>query len=331
MESGTRSKDAPPPERSEAPGRSSIRRLLLPVLGAMALVAAAVALVGPAPTPADEGFPKAPPPLALPSDAPDDGPLSRAAALLVAGQLDDAGTLFTDVVAGDADDLPGQVGLVLSRWRSTGPVSVERDLRQLVREYPDSSYAMLHLALVQGLLEDDRGARRSLREAREFGLDAADPTSLRMAQLADDLLHPDAFRGVLPVLVAPGDVPAPRRDDLRALLEATRTGDRRAAARLATTLERRGAGDGFLRIAAVTATFDKADPDATVERLGAIAEDDDSSDAARDRARFMATLADLWGGGERARACAALARHAGPATDPGTRRLAGPISAELCT
>jgi hypothetical protein len=44
----------------------------------------------------------------------------------------------------------------------------------------------------------------------------------------------------------------------------------------------------------------------------------------------MATLAELWGGGERADGCTALAASTRPGTDPATSRLARPIESELC-
>ena len=117
-------------------GRSRLLRVVLAVVIAVALVVLAAVLVGPQPKSADAGFPDRPPPLALPSDEPKDSLLARAAAQLAEGKLPAARLAFTDVVAGDQDGVAGQVGLVLSRWRSTGPESVERDLRQLTLEYP---------------------------------------------------------------------------------------------------------------------------------------------------------------------------------------------------
>lgn len=299
------------------------------LLAAAAIVAAAVVIVGPAPRPADEGLPEAPPPLALPADAAEGGPLARAAAQLAAGQLDAARAGFTDVVAEDRDGVPGQVGLVLSRWRTTGPRSVERDLTQLSREYPEDAFVALHLGLVRTVLEDERAARAALRDARELGHDAADETSLRMARLADDLLHPDAFRGPMPVLVAPIEVAAADRARLRGLLAAVAAGDRRRIGVLAPALA--ASDDGLSRVAAVAAGFDKADPAATVDRLDAIAGDPGAPLPARDRARMLAALGDAWGGGDRDDACTGLRRAARAPTDPGTRRLAGPISGELCS
>lgn len=291
------------------------------------LVLVAVAMVGPSPKPADAGFPKQPPPLAVPSGTPDDAPLAKAAAQLAAGELDAARSGFTDVVAEDQDGVAGQVGLVLSRWRSTGPVSVERDLRQLVREYPDSALAVLHLALVQAVLDDPRASRESLRETVRLGHAAADPTSLRMARLANDLLHPAAFQGNLPVLVAPNEVPAAVRTQLRAMLEALQNGD---ALEVRARSEALAGSRGLTGVAVVAAGFDKDDPDAVVDRLEAIASSREPA-AVRDRARLMATLAEMWGGGERGVACTALATSTRTSVDASTRRLAIPIETELCS
>lgn len=320
---------APSPGPTADPGwraRPAVR-IGASIVVAAVLVLVAVAMVGPSPKPADAGFPKQPPPLALPSDTPDDSPLARAAVQLASGDLDEARSGFTDVVAEDQDGVAGQVGLVLSRWRATGPVSVERDLRQLVREYPDSALAALHLGLVQSLLDDPRAARQSLRDAVRLGRAAADPTSLRMARLANDLLHPDAFSGDLPVLVAPNEVPPGDRTQVRALLDAVQRGD---ALEVRTRSEALAGSRGLTGVAVVAAGFDKDDPDAAVERLDAIARGTEPA-AVRDRARLMATLAELWGGGERAEGCTALQTSTRTSVDAGTRRLAVPIETELCS
>ena len=314
--------------RADVDRRAQLLRIGGPVLLAIALVGAAVLMTGPAPRPADEGFPDQPPPLALPSDVAADSLLARAAASLAAGELQTARTAFTDVVAEDREGEVGQVGLVLSRWTSTGPVSVERDLQQLAREYPESAFVALHLGMVQSLLEEPRAARASLDDARELGRAAGDETSLRMARLADDLLHPDAFRGDMPVLVSADEVSPSARPILRQLLTAVQGGDRLEAARRARDIGR--GADPMLRVAAAAATFDKDDPDATVDQLEGIARSGGASVAAADRARMLAALALAWGGGSRAEACVGLRRAAGAASDPGTRRLAAPISAELC-
>jgi hypothetical protein len=315
--------------KSPATG-SSMRplRLAIPIVAAILLVAFAVWMVGPAPRAADAGFPDQPPPLAIPTEAADDSPLAIAAARLATGDLDVARASFTSLVAEDRDDVPGQVGLILSRWRTTGPTSVERDLTQLAKEYPDSAFVMLHLGLVRALLQQTRGSSEALRDTVELGRDAGDDTSLRMARLADDLLHPNAFRGDLPVLVSPSEVPPADRPKLRSLLKSASAGDRRSVADLAVEL---GASrDDMSQIAVITATFDKGDPDVTTERLQVIVDDRSASPAARDRARMLGALASVWGGGSRTTACTALRAAAGPDSDDATRRLAGPISNELC-
>ena len=313
--------------RPETGRRHAALRFGVPVLAAAVLVLVAVLMVGPRPEAADAGFPKQPPPLALPSDTPEDSTLAAAAVDLAAGKLDDARRGFTDVVAEDQDGVAGQVGLVLSRWRSTGPVSVERDLRQLVREYPDSALAALHLGLVQSLLDDPRASRQTLREAVRLGHAAADPTSLRMARLANDLLHPDAFNGDLPVLVAPSEVPAGDRVPLRALLDAIQRGD---ALEVRQRAEELVGARGLAGVAVVAATFDKDEPELVVDRLDAIATGSEPAPV-RDRARLMATLAELWGGGARAAGCTKLAASTTTAIDPATSRLARPIESELCS
>lgn len=297
-------------------------------VAALALFGAAWLMVGPAPEPADSGFPKAPPPLALPDGVPEDGALARAAALLATGELEGARRGFTDVVALDREGEAGQVGLVLSRWRSTGPVSVERDLRQLAREYPASALVALHLGMVQALVGEDRASRTSLRDAIELGREAGDPTSLRMARLADDLLHPDAFRGDMPVLVAAAEVAAAERAPVRELLAAVGAGDHERRMRLAAQLER--STDDLVRVAAATATFDKADPEEAATRLEALAGDRSVDAPARDRARMLAALARAWGGGDLDASCRVLRASTRDTVDQGTRRLAGPIAAELC-
>jgi hypothetical protein len=315
-----------PPAPASGITRSPVWRLVGLLVLAGLIVGLATWQVGPSPRPADEGLPSAPPPLVLPSDVPDDSALSRAAAELAAGQLTDARRGFTAIVAEDREGEPGQVGLVLSRWRSTGPVSVERDLQQLANEYPDSAYVALHLATVQLLLDDPRAARETLRTARELGLKAADPTSLRMARLAEDLLHPSAFRGTMPVLVQLAEVTPTQRAATRRLLAAVAAGDRRAVTRLAGPLER--SDDPFARLAAVAARFDKGEPAPTVDALERLARTGETP-ALRDRARFLATLAELWGGGDRPAGCAELATLARTAQRD-TRRLAEPIHGELC-
>lgn len=312
---------------SPASGRPALRlALVLVFLGA--IVGASVLLVGGKPRPADDGFPDAPPPLALPSDAAADGPLAKAAAQLAAGRLDAANRGFVDVVAEDQDDVAGQVGLVLSRWRTTGPRSVERDLAQLTKEYPESALAALHLGMVQTLLDDGRVARATLRDAVELGQDAGDPTSLRMARLADDLLHPSTFRGPLPVLIAPDEVAPALRGQLRSMLTAVGERDRATVAKTAAVLTR--SSDDFAVVAATAAAFDKDEPDVTVDRLDELAADSRLATPARDRARMLAALAMLWRGDDRADGCRALEASTEATVDAGTRRLAAPISAELC-
>src|SRR5690606_30782405 len=110
-----------------------------------------------------------------------------------------------------------------------------------------------------------------------------------------DLLHPEAFSGDLPVLVAPNEVPAADRAKLRALLGAVQRGD---ANQVRSRAEAMSGATGMTGVAVVAASFDKDEPDVVVDRLEAIAEGSEPAPV-RDRARFMATLAELWGGGDR--------------------------------
>lgn len=323
--------DATPAANATSPVRRGVLvRVVCLLAMAVLLVGTAVWQVGPRPKPADSGFPKSPPPLALPSDTPDSSPLATAAAQLAAGDLDEARAGFVDVVAEDQDGVAGQVGLVLSRWRTTGPQSVERDLRQLTLEYPESALASFHLGLVQVVLGDERAARSTLRTALELGREAADPTSLRMARIADDLLHPEGFRGSMPVLVQVDEVPGSDRGRLGDLLRAVGDDDRTEAVRIGTTLQR--SADAMTRVAAIAATFDKDEPDATVQRLEALAAAPATPAPAADRARMLATLAGLWGGElDRADGCRRLEASTRAGIDAGTVRLARPIHEELCT
>jgi hypothetical protein len=305
-------------------------RLLVVLLLGIGIVALAAWIVGPRPKAADSGFPKAPPPLVLPSGTAKDSALGRAAALLAAGQLPGARAGFTDVVADAPDDVAGQVGLVLSRWKSTGPESVERDLNQLTLEYPDDALAFLHLGLVQELLGEQRAARATLRTTLDLGRAANDPTSRRMARLADDLLHPDAFQGVFPVLVQPSEVGSNAdRASIRRLLDDVTADDHDAATTEATRLGR--STDAMARLAALAAQFDKDDPSATVDRMTALGARRDTPAQVRDRAAFLGALAALWGGGDRSSGCASLRASTSTQVDAATRRLATPIAAELCT
>lgn len=313
--------------------RASRRRMAAPfVAGAVVLgvglVVCATWLVGPAPKAADEGLPPSPPPLALPTGTPTASPVARAAALLATGDLDAARTGFVDVVAEDPDGATGLVGLALSQWRSTGPWSVEASLRQLALEHPDSALVALHLGLVEALLDEGRAARAALRDAQRLGRATTDPTGLRMASLAGDLLHPNAFRGSMPILVRPEEVAVAHRPALRRMLAAIAIDDRRTAALLAGPLT--SSADPMLQVAAVAATFDKDDPLIVAARLDALALDQRLTADGRDRARLHASLARLWTGDGRADGCRRLRASISARTSNSTRELASPIHAELC-
>lgn len=315
-----------------AASRTALRRERLPLAVVLVVVVAAAGLAwwmtGPAPAPVDEGLPSDPPPLALPNEVPERSPVAAAAARLATGDLDAARRGFVAAVAEAPDDVVAQTGLILSRWRSTGPRSVERDLEQLVNEYPEDAFPVLHLGLVRLMLQQDATARGSLRAARSMGWAAGDETGLRLARLADDLLHPGAFRGYLPVLVQRAEVGAAQRTELGALLAAVTRDDRPRALRAAEELER--SADPFARIAAIGGRFTKDDPAETARLLDDVATDRNVPKAARHRATLLAGMAGLWGGGDRDAGCARIARAAAAGSDDATRRYARPIAAELC-
>ena len=302
-------------------------RIAIALVVAAAIVVGAVAMTGPRPRPIDAGLPTTPPPFVVP-DEPTDPALNAAAARLAAGDLDVARAAFTDIVARDQAGEPGQVGLILARWRSTGPRSVERDLAQLASEYPDSAYVAFHLGLAQLLLDDARVARQTLRTARDLGIAASDPTSHRIATLADNALHPKLPTGPLPVLVQGVEVRPADRRAVTGLTAAVASGDRATVTTLARALAQ--SPDPFARLAAEAARFDKDDPGAAIDALGALARDGSIPPAARDRAYLLNALADRWGGGDRQALCERLLVSSGAGIDPQTRRLAAPIHAELC-
>ncbi|MCW2961677.1 MAG: hypothetical protein JWM90_2064 [Thermoleophilia bacterium] len=308
---------------------ATMRRLLLVVAAAAAIIAAAWWMTGPSPKSVDTGLPDAPPPLALPTEVDKDAPVSRAAALLATGKLSAARTSFIDIVAETPNDVPAQIGLILSGWKGAGPKSVERDMSQLASEYPDDAQVALHLGLVRSLLGENRAAREAYRDAIEFGQAAATPTSLRMSSLADDLLHPGGFQGYPPLLIQPREAAPAARAGLAKLVLATRADDRLAAREAATALA--DTSDAMSRVAAAVAIYDKDDPESSASRLEALADNTTLDPAARDRARLQLALATLWGGADREKGCDQLDALAATTVDPGTSRLATPIGRELCS
>lgn len=306
-------------------------RVLAWLLGLGVVIAVAVAwwMSGSAPKGVNEGLPKEPPPLALPSGISPRSELAQAAARLATGRLEDASKRFTALVADDQDDVVAQTGLILTRWQRTGPRSVERDLNQLAKEYPDAAFPLAHLGFVQVMLGDGTTARASLRGARELGWAAATPTDLRLARLADDMLHQDGFQGYLPVLVHADEVPKRDQRALTALLGAVERDDRTAATVQSAKL--RASGDPMSRLAAIVGAFSKDDTDATASDLRAMAEAPSVPATVRNRARLSAGLADMWGGGSREDGCLLIRSAATRTSDVATRRAAVPIASELCS
>ena len=300
------------------------------VIGALlAAVAIAWWMTGDAPKDVNDGLPKDPPPLALPTGTGARTPLAQAAARLATGQLDEAGKRFTALVAADQDDVVAQTGLIMSRWRRTGPRSVERDLNQLAQEYPEEPFAAAHLGFVQMLIGDGSAARTSLRSARQLGWEVADPTGLRLARLADDMLHRGSFQGYLPVLVHADEVQQRDQRALAALLVAVERDDRRAAAKLSAQLAK--SRDPMSRLAAAAGAFDKDNTGAAASDLREFTTGATVPATVRSRAQLLAGLADMWGGGSRADGCVLIRRAATRTSDVATRRAAVPIASELCS
>jgi hypothetical protein len=307
---------------------STAMRLLLAIVAAGLLISLAWWMTGPAPEAADAGLPASPPPMAVPVGMASTDPVALAIKSLGSGELTAARRSFVSLVAESPDDPVSQVGLILAGWRSVGPSSVERDLNQLAKEQPDSAYVGLHLGLVQVLLGASATSKATLRGVIEVGRSAGDATSLRMARLADDLLHPTVFRSYVPVLVQPADVPASDRVALGKLRVAIEREDRTAAGVQAKLLAR--SADGMARVAGIVGRYAKGDEQATIAPLARIAADASEPRRVRDRAVLHQALTQLWSGSDRDAGCALLARVAAAPADVGTRRLAAPISAELC-
>jgi hypothetical protein len=251
------------------------------------------------------------------------------AAQLTAGDLKAARAGFIDIVASEQDNEAAQVGLQLSGWSRIGPRAVERDLTQLAREYPESALVALNVGVVRSLLgsEYEVTARESLDDAVELGQRAADPTSLRMARLADDLRHPAGFRGYMPILVRPTDVPEASRKDLERLLGAVGRDDRGAARTLAESLEQ--SKDPYLAMAVIGAQFEKGDGARSAKAFEALAAATDDR-AAISRANLHRGLALMWDGGRRSQGCESIGIAAGATSDRVTRSFAQPIYRELC-
>lgn len=310
--------------------RSPNRTASLLVCAALVLaVGVAWLMNGPAPESVDAGLPKDPPPLALPSSLADDSDVAKAAVRLATGDLEGANTGFVTAVAEAPDDVVAQTGLILSRWRSTGPRSVERDLAQLTKEYPDEAFPALHLGLTRVLINEDTTARQALGDARRLGWEQSDETGLRLARLADDMLHPTAFRGYLPVLVRAQEVRSPAdRTLVTQLLDAIERDDRPAAAEIGAKLT--ASSDPMAQAAGIVGEFSKDETAATADRLQELASGPGVPPPARTRATLMAGMATMWSGDGKSAGCKLIAVAAAPSADASGRRFAQPIERELC-
>lgn len=310
----------------------STRRMPHPaaLLAVAVVVAVGVAwwMTGAPPETVDSGLPSDPPPMALPAELDADSTVAVAAGRLAAGRLEDARERFIDEVAERPDDVVAQTGLILSRWRSTGPRSVERDLAQLAREYPEDAFVALHLGLVQTMLKDGDTAQVTLAGARDMARRDDTPTGLRFARLADDVMHSGSFRGYLPVLVRAIEVAPAHRATVTRLLAAVERDDRVEVARLARELD--DSRDPMARVAGAAGGFTKDDPLATASRLEALADERGATEQSTARATLLAGLARAWSGRDRDGACELIEASTSAGADVATKRLAAPIAAELC-
>lgn len=314
-------------EQQAVRGDGTTGRLLVALLVAAALVAVAWWMTGPAPTPVDAGLPKSPPPMTVPVGAGDDAPIAAAIQRLDDDDFAAATSAFTTLVAATPEDPVAQTGLILSGWRSDGPIAVERDLAQLADEQPESAYVALHLGLVRILIGENDDAEASFAAAVAAGRAAGDPTSLRTARLADDLLHPDGFRSYVPVLIQAADLPSADRPALGRLLTDIAREDRRGAATEAKRLA--ASTSPMARIAALVGQYEKGKEAALQVQLEPYVAATQPAPV-RSRALLHQALAQLWSGSDRDRGCALLDRAMGPTADDGSKRLAASISQRLC-
>jgi hypothetical protein len=315
-------------EQHSSETRTQKLRVLGAVVAAAALIGVSWLITGPAPTPVDSGLPKSPPPMTVPAGTPGNSELAAGIADLAANRFSAATKTFTSLVAASPDDDIAQTGLILSGWRSDGPDSVEHDLTQLADEHPDDAYVALHLGLVRVLVGSNSAAEASFAAAVKAGRAAGDPTSLRMARLGDDLLHPDGFRSYVPVLVQGIDVPAADRAALGRLLLDIQNDDRVAAAKESKLLS--ASTSGMSRIASIVGLYEKGGEAQTASKLALIAADTAQPAAVRSRAILHEGLAQLWSGADRDAGCGLLAAAAGATADAATRSLSVALRAKLC-
>ncbi|HSL64703.1 MAG TPA: tetratricopeptide repeat protein [Gaiellaceae bacterium] len=199
--------------------------------------------------------------------------LRRAEELVSAGRRDAAAAVFQR-----HDSLEARVGVALARWPD-GSVAA---LRELAAANPRSALVRLNLGFALFWSGEREEAVRQWRQARRV-----EPDTLSAVR-ADDLLHPNAPRGI-PVFVSSAPVPraiaalAPDRQ-LSALERAARARDVEAKLHLGVALQRLGRrlsarrvfdeaaalapDDPEPQVAAAVARFDKADPSAAFSRLG---------------------------------------------------------------
>ncbi|MBD0328840.1 MAG: hypothetical protein ICV64_01895 [Thermoleophilia bacterium] len=257
---------------------SARARLFLVV--ALSAVAASGAAVGVALLQRDDSAaafspPSGDPPLVLALGVrtdPEARALRRATGLYNDGRRREAARVFARY-----DSLEARIGSALARW----PAGTLAVLRELVREYPDSGGARLHLGfalLWSGRPEDAVAAWRAARR-----VEPDSPYALR----AEDVLFPNVFRGrppFVPSFAAPRLPERPPARQLAALERAAREGGVRAKLSYGVALQalerplsaRRqyqaalalAPRDPEVQTAVAVASFDKARPRAAFASLG---------------------------------------------------------------
>jgi tetratricopeptide (TPR) repeat protein len=177
--------------------------------------------------------------------------LRRASQLYGRGRRRDAGRIFVRYRS-----LEARVGLAFARW----PDDSLRRLEGLIRAYPRSALARLHLGLAYFWARRGQEALAAWRAAERVEPDSAS------AVRANDLLHPNFPRG-LPVFVPSFSPPpglarlSPPRQ-LAALASAARSRDPRAKLLYGIALQRLGRPLSAEREYAAAARIAPADPEA---------------------------------------------------------------------
>jgi tetratricopeptide (TPR) repeat protein len=272
----------------------SARARIRLIVGALALVAAAV-VVGVALNGRGDGSPaRKPPVLELSLLLGDD---AEAQALRAAERAYDGGdaaaarTQFSSVLREDPASLEAAVGAAVAAW----PDATLERLRELEAAHPESALVHLHVGLslyADGQVEE---AKAEWTQAAEVEPDS--PSAVRAA----DLLHPEMAPG-LPSFFTDLEPPAglselSPQEQLAKLRRGAERGDAdewllygTALQRVGRPLSARAAFDRALelapkrldaQVAAAVGRFDKANPSAAFSRLGPLARDHPDSAVVR--------------------------------------------------